>query len=132
MEVNDDNSPLRHGAAWDEAECKKLLQLIKKGKTIEEIAKEHNRSIGGINARLRHLAFDYYNKNYSIDDIEEITGLTKDVISATIARRTSVKEKKLIKKEATTTSSLSKNEEAINILNDIKTSIDMLIILLNK
>ena len=80
------------------------------------------------------MAFYYYNKNYSIDDIEEITGLTKDIISATLARRTCVKEKKFIKKEATitTTSSLSKNEEAIKILNDIKSSIDVLISVLNK
>jgi predicted DNA-binding protein YlxM (UPF0122 family) len=126
---NPDKYPSRLGAPWDEAECKKLLQLIKSEKSIEDVAKEHNRTPGAISARLRHLAAEYYEKDYSIDDIEELTGLSRDIIGEAIARHSSAKEKPKSKKK---TSSVSTNNEVVKVLNDIKSSIDKLIKLLGE
>jgi len=134
LENNTDKYPKRVGLPWDDNEQKELLKSIAKGKIISDIAKEHDRTEGGIRARLRHIAVEYYNKDYSIDDIEQLTGLDKDLIGKDIARH-------LYNKEHTKTKTNNKsafkpatksNNEIVNALNDIKLSIDKLINILEK
>jgi hypothetical protein len=138
VENNPEKYPSRLGAPWSDAECKKLLQSIKNGKSIEDIAKEHERTHGSIAAKLRHLAVEYYNKDYELGDIEELTGLSNEVIADAIARHTSAKEKSVQKKKEKTIKELFPQRtdgncsEIIIVLNDIKTSIDKLISLLDK
>ena len=73
--------PARMGKGWDQEEIVKLLDSIRNKKSIEEIATEHERTVGGINSRRRGIATDYYfNNNLSIDKIQKFTGLTGEEI----------------------------------------------------
>ena len=90
----------RMGQPWKEDEVKQLLQSIKQKKSIEDIAGEHQRTVGAITAQQRKLAYDYYsNDNMPIDMIISFTGLTEDEIQQTITRYSAAKEKKQIKEE---------------------------------
>ena len=79
--------PARMGKGWDQEEIVKLLDSIRNKKSIEEIATEHERTVGGINSRRRGIATDYYfNNNLSIDKIQKFTGLTGEEIEDAIKR----------------------------------------------
>lgn len=80
--------PSRIGQPWKDEEIEKLLRNIQKKKTMEEIAKEHERTIGGIYSRIREIAADYhFNDNRPIEEIQKYTGLTKEEIEDAIKRR---------------------------------------------
>ena len=80
--------PSRIGQPWKDEEIEKLLRNIQKKKTMEEIAKEHQRTIGGIYSRIREIAADYhFNDNRPIDEIQKYTRLTKEEIEDAIKRR---------------------------------------------
>lgn len=145
IEENPGKYPQRLGAPWDDAECKKLLNSIKKGTSINDIAIEHGRTVGGIQARLRHLAVEYYNKDYDLDDIEELTGLSQEAIADAIARNTASKERSKNKKEekkdkkikdflsvSPSQPLIDSNILVLNALKDIKKSIDALLNVLEK
>lgn len=103
----------RRGNIWLVEEEKELLQEIQKRIPIELIAEFHERTEGGIKARLRSLAADmYFYKNLNIDDISKKTGLTVSDIHRTIERKEVAKQKKLIE-------SIQRNE-VISLLKDIK------------
>ena len=81
--------PARLGARWDDDEVRKLLTSIQKKKPILEIAIEHQRTTGAINAEMKKLAADYwFNDKRPIEEIIKFTGLTKEEIEYTIKRRT--------------------------------------------
>ena len=62
----------RMGKRWNEEETIKLLKSIQMKKSIEEIAKEHDRTIGGINSHIEKMATDYhFNDKRSIEEIEK-------------------------------------------------------------
>ena len=78
----------RMGKRWNEEETIKLLKSIQMKKSIEEIAKEHDRTIGGINSHIEKMATDYhFNDKRSIEEIEKFTGLTKEEIEFAIKKR---------------------------------------------
>lgn len=80
--------PSRIGQPWKDEEIEKLLRNIQKKKTMEEIAKEHERTIGGIYSRIREIAADYhFNDNRPIEEIQKYTGITKEEIEDAIKRR---------------------------------------------
>ena len=80
--------PARIGQPWKDEEVEKLLRNIQKKKTMEEIAKEHQRTVGGIYSRIRELAADYhFNDNRPIEEIQKYTGLTKKEIEEAIKKR---------------------------------------------
>lgn len=93
--------PTRLGQPWKEDEVVKLLTSIQKKKSVEEIAKEHDRTVGGINAYIRKLAVDYHmNDNRTMEEIQKYTGLTKEQIEDAIKKN---KSKAAIKKSSETT-----------------------------
>ena len=60
--------PSRLGAAWKDEELIQLLTSVKNKESIQDIAKKHSRTEGGIISRLRVLADEYYtNDDKSID-----------------------------------------------------------------
>jgi predicted DNA-binding protein YlxM (UPF0122 family) len=143
VKENPDKYPSRLGAPWDTTECNKLLNSIKMGKSIDDIAKEHGRTNGGIQARLRYLANEYYNKDYDFDDIEELTGLSQDAIADSIARYAATKERSIaknlekkkkrekpIKEVLTPSTTTDSNILIINTLKEMNASINKLINLL--
>ena len=80
--------PSRLGAAWKDEELIQLLTSIKNKESIQDIAKKHSRTEGGIRSRLRVLAAEYYtNDDKSIDEIKAITGLDKESIIDAIQKR---------------------------------------------
>lgn len=80
--------PSRMGQAWADDEVVQLLKLIHVKKPLQEIAVIHQRTEGGIIAKLEGLAVDYhiYDKR-SIGQIEKFTGLSKDTILKAITRK---------------------------------------------
>jgi hypothetical protein len=80
--------PARLGEPWTEEDIKQLLDDVKNKLSHEEIATKHERSVGGIRARLKELAADYYfNNELPVDKIQKYTGLTVEEISDCISKR---------------------------------------------
>ena len=90
--------PSRLGAPWKDEELIQLLTSVKNKESFQEIAKKHERTLGGIRSKLRQLAAEYYtNDDKSIEEIKVITGLDKESIIDAIQKRAwadSQKEKK--------------------------------------
>jgi len=87
--------PARIGKPWKEDEILKLLNSIKQKKSIETIAAEHERTVGGINSYRRKLAVDYhFNDQRPMEQIERFTGLTREEIEEAIQRHASKPSKK--------------------------------------
>ena len=81
------NYPTRMGKAWDEHETLNLLKKIRENKTVDIIAKEHERTIGGIRSRLSVLAYEFYEEGKTIDQIKKYTGLSSEQIAISISKR---------------------------------------------
>jgi hypothetical protein len=131
------NLPSRVGKIWDEEEIKKLLSSIQKKKSVEEIAKEHERTVGGIESCIRKLATDYhFNDNRSIEEIQKFTGLSKDEIELAIKRRDIAKATVRIRTKSNIVVSPSPviikpieeeiptMKEVVSLLKDIQTRLD--------
>ena len=79
--------PSRMGKPWKKDEVEKLLTSIQEKKSIETIAKEHDRTEGGIKSYLRKLAVDYHLKfKQPMEEIQRLTGLTKAEIDEAIQK----------------------------------------------
>jgi hypothetical protein len=78
--------PARKGKAWTIEEDSKLLESTKNGKSIEDIAREHDRTEGGIWSHLCVLAHRLYRENCPMGTIVTITGLTEREILDYIKR----------------------------------------------
>ena len=95
--------PPNMGKPWFDDDTLKLLQNVRKKKTLSEIAEDHGRTEGGITARLRHIAFDYHKEGRSIEVIEKFTGLSKEDINDLIQKRNfadTIRERKKAEKES--------------------------------
>ena len=92
--------PARLGQPWSSDETAKLLKSIKDNQSLEDIAKDHQRTEGGITSYLRKMAYDYYkNDKKSIEEIVSLTGLSALVINKTITAQDGIQAKKTEKKE---------------------------------
>lgn len=116
--------PARMGKAWDDEEIVKLLQSIRKKKSIEDIAIEHERTIGGINSRRRELAADYwFNDKRPIEEIMKFTGLTKEQVEDVIKRRTATRTC-LIEESQVTSPDM---KDVIALLKDMQSKLSIII-----
>jgi hypothetical protein len=90
--------PSRCGKAWSSEEIQQLLKEVRRKETHNQIASTHERTVGGIRARLKGLAADYYfNDNRPLEEIMKFTGLDSETISDAISKRQyeiDMKEKK--------------------------------------
>jgi DNA relaxase NicK len=80
-----------------EVSCVIRAKIIRENKTVDTIAKEHERTIGGITSRLRVLAYEFYEEGKTIDQIKKYTGLSTEQIADSISKREyakSIKERK--------------------------------------
>ncbi len=75
------------GQKWTDEEEKLLLDELSKNITIEIIAQSHKRTIGGINARRREIAYKMNSNNISMEEIISKTKLNEVQILETIKRR---------------------------------------------
>ena len=97
QELPKSNYPARMGKAWDDHETLNLLKKIRENKTVDIIAKEHERTVGGITSKLRVLAYEFYEEGKTIDQIKKYTGLSTEQIADSISKREyakSIKERK--------------------------------------
>jgi hypothetical protein len=79
--------PANMGKAWSDDQILQLLQGVRKKKSMEEIAEEHKRTVGGIKSRLRQLATEYHTEGRSMEQIVKFTGLTAEEITDAVERR---------------------------------------------
>ena len=132
--------PTRMGEVWKEDEVIKLLASIKKKKSIIDIAKEHNRTIGGIRSYIRKLAADYhFNDKRPIEEIQRFTGLTKEQIEDAIKKReikNSIKQSKescknnnlfVVEEKKITNDAAPSILEVVILLKDIKEKLNILL-----
>jgi len=102
------------GTPWREPEVSALLKEIKDGITIQHIAKSHKRTEGGIRSRLREIAYDKYKDKMSINDIVELTRLSKDDVIDVINRREYADEKKAEKSKKPSPVVVAKESEVLS------------------
>ena len=83
----DKEYPSNTGQKWTDEEETLLLEKLSKNIDIELIAQSHNRTINGINARRREIAYKLYGNNNTMEEIILRTKLNKDQIIETIKKR---------------------------------------------
>lgn len=119
--------PARMGQKWDEDEELKLLTLVQQKKSVDDIAKELNRTSGGIHEHLRRLASEYwFGDKLSIKEISRITGLTYSQIENAIQKK---KNSDKAKEESNTESSENPSEmkELISLLKEMNSKLSILL-----
>ena len=107
--------PVNLGQRWTTEEEKQLLKELNNGLTVEQIAHIHQRTVGGICSRQRHIAYQMYLEKFSFDEITQITKLNKEVISQIIMKKNPIAtaEKKLSNKTC-----MEEMETKINTMRD--------------
>jgi hypothetical protein len=76
---------------WTEEEVVKLLSLVRKKKTVQEMADLHQRTNTSIKSKLRSIATDYYFSGRTVEEISKWTGLTvSEVTNAVAAKQASM------------------------------------------
>ena len=127
--------PARMGQKWDAYEVFKLLDSIQKNIPIEQIAKDHERTIGSIESYRRKLAVDYFFKEKkSIEEISESTGLCLEQIEEAIEKRkneiaktTGISLQEIDRRSVSPIRPNSELAEVILLLKDIQSKIDLLL-----
>ena len=110
IEKNPGKYPRRIGEPWLYEEEFKLLKSVREKKTIEEIAKEHERTNTAIKCKLKAFAWDYWNENKTKEQIMLYTGLTESEINDIIEGQGVLlsKKDKNIRKDKTIQNSIEK------------------------
>ena len=72
---------------WSEKEDILLLEELRKDYKIEQIAKNHTRTIEDVQLQIQQLAYTMYKKNVTIDKITDKTKLTKEEICEIIEKK---------------------------------------------
>lgn len=88
------NGNSRTGNRWSPSEEAKVLELVKNGKTREEIAIELERGVKGIYMRLQMIAVSLIERGVSEEEVRKITGLAPGDIELAILDASKKKEKK--------------------------------------
>jgi len=86
--------PSSFGSKWTDNEEKQLLDEIAQNIDTQIIAEKHGRTLGGINSRIREIAYKMHISNFTVDKITELTGLTKEQINEIVERRERYKQEK--------------------------------------
>ena len=73
---------------WTEEEMVKLLSLVRKKKTLQEMADAHQRTKTSIKTKLRCIAADYYFSGRTVEEISKWTGLTVAEVNTAVAAKT--------------------------------------------
>ena len=86
----DKDYPSNVGQKWNDEEETLLIEELDKNIDIDTIAKNHNRTTGGINARRKDIAYKMHLQNISIQDIIKYTKLNEDQITEIIKKKQSI------------------------------------------
>jgi hypothetical protein len=85
--------PARMGHSWNDDEIQRAKTSIQEGKSIVDIATEHQRTIGSISAIQRRMAVEYHIQHKTIEEIEKLTRLNRTQIEEIIIKN-QIKTKK--------------------------------------
>lgn len=110
--------PINHGKKWTDNEERLLLNELSKNICIDNIVKNHGRTVGSICAKQREIAYKMYKENIDMDVIMRKTLLDKAQITETITRRNSYHVKKGSK--STTEQITELKDEIISLKCDVK------------
>lgn len=99
------------GNRWTPEEEAQLVDSLGNGKDIEDIAKEHKRTLGGIKSRMRHIAVRMIESDgKSIEQVCVMFNMTPEDIEDAQKRRAANNK----------TTPMSKPETELEVLNDIR------------
>ena len=84
----DKEYPLNTGQKWTNEEDTLLFKELGENIDIQLIAQSHNRTIGGINARRKEIAYKLYSNNETIKEIISKTKLSEEQLIETIKKKT--------------------------------------------
>lgn len=109
------------GSMWTVEEEKRLIESLSNDKSIDDIAKEHKRTTGGIKSRINLMAVNMIDKNEeSIDDVCVMFRLAKHELEYRQEKFAAKKEKAKAKKKETSTEESKTDETYLDILKDIR------------
>lgn len=83
----DKEYPSNLGLKWTSCEEQQLLSSIEEGLDMETIAKQHNRSLGGIQSRIRIIAYEMSLQQVPMEQIMKRTGFSLQEINTVISRK---------------------------------------------
>jgi len=88
-----------YGKSWPSDQETLLIKRVAEGKNHEELSIEFGRTTGGIRSRLREIACEMIGLGKTIEYAMEKTKLSKEVIKESLDKRSSAKERKVVKQE---------------------------------
>jgi Ca2+-dependent lipid-binding protein len=109
------------GSMWTVTEEQQLMESLSGNKSIDDIAKEHKRTKGGIKSRIRFLAANMIGNGKSIEDVCAMFRLAKDEVEHIQEKFAAKKEKTEHKKKEQTTKETEIDETHLDVLKDIRT-----------
>lgn len=92
------NKPKNQGQRWTLEEENELLTELSSNLTLDTIAKNHERTIKGIQERCKHIAFQMFLNNASIDTVQRVTKISDDTVFGLLQKKNEmnfVSEKKI-------------------------------------
>uniref|UniRef100_A0A6C0HY78 Uncharacterized protein n=1 Tax=viral metagenome TaxID=1070528 RepID=A0A6C0HY78_9ZZZZ len=131
--------PSNLGKHWSEEEDKQLLdelsllEELSEDVNIEIIAINHDRTVGGIRSRIRHIVNNLYSKNICIEEISRVTKMNIEDVQNVINKNQQNKKEFSLKKEKEKESEKEIKEMKMEIkelkteIKEMKTSINELI-----
>lgn len=116
---------------WTGEEEETLLEELRKNIHVELIAQYHNRTIGGINARRREIAYKMYDNNISMEEILLKTKLDEYQMAEIIQKRQNTPKKVKQLKPQYKPSIESEISEMKNDIKELKIKIEELVNMMN-
>jgi hypothetical protein len=104
------------GKKWTDEEETILSEELNKNIDIEVIAKLHNRTVGGIQSRIKKIAYKLYSSNNSMEEIIVKTKLNEEQIIETIKTHENNPKKSITENKK----QFSIESEMYEMKNDIK------------
>ena len=123
----DKDYPSNTGQKWTDEEEGLLLEELSKNIDIQQIAKSHNRTTGGINARRRQIAYKLHSNKISMEEIILKTKLEEDQIIEIIKRQNNVNKCKSVREINPPFSIESEIDEMKNDIKELKNTLRELV-----
>lgn len=122
------------GFKWEEDEIHHLLICLQAKKPVDLIAKEHQRTVGAINAYRKKLATEFIlKKNKTMEETQSLTNLSRKEIEEALCKyssKTSKSGKPTLTKTVTNTTTTITDDrptDVITLLKEISHKLDILI-----
>lgn len=117
--IDESSEKKNYGAPWTKEEEDKLLQEINENKTVDQISKDHKRSVGGILGKISTIAKKMHDNGKSRQDIEKtLKLLNKDMLNKALFQNKEKQNGEVKKK---------KIENLLTSINEIKSTLNLLV-----